>query len=372
MGGVEAVLRAHHARDADVGIESRFVAFWEKASPDWPRNAGMDFRRGMTVRKARRLVSEACREFEPEVSVHHTLWGQPYWGDLDPAPRRVLFLHSDVPGLAEKLASRMPGMDAVLAVSDALLDRAREAAPGWDSGRFSRIHYPVFGPAAPLQEREPVGERPIVIGYSGRLEREQKRVERFVELAARLDARRLRWRLEFLGDGKVRAALERALPDRSRVVFHGRQSGEAYWRIVDGWDAIAFTSDYEGTPIALLEAMSRGVVPLHPRIGSGGDGYAGRVDPGLVYPAGDMDALAESVAGLTGWDATRWADARSRARALMEPHAGGNYLRSFGEFVERVAAMPALERPLPRRWRFPADRLTFAQWEWIAGLRRRG
>jgi glycosyltransferase involved in cell wall biosynthesis len=370
LGGVEAVLRAHHERDAGTGIDPRFVAFWEPASPGWARCRFLGFERATRVRAARRRIAEAVAGFNPALSVHHTLWGQPYWGDLDPAPRRVLFLHSDVPGLSGKLAARMPGMDAVLAVSDTLLERAREAAPTWESGRLFRIHYPVFGPDSPPRGADgPVG-RAIVLGYAGRLSREQKRVERFVELAARLDARGIRWRLEFLGDGDERSALEAALPDRSRVTFHGRRSGEDYWRIVGGWDAIGFTSDYEGTPIALLEAMSRGVVPVHPRLGSGGDGYAARVDEGLVYSVGDMDGMAGAIGMLASWTGPRWDEARARARALMEPHEGRQYLRTFAAAVEAVVAMPARNKRPGRRWGFPADRLSFARWEWLAGLRR--
>jgi len=372
LGGVEAVLRAHHERDAGQDIDSRFVAFWEKPAEGWPRCRFLDFARSTSVRAARRRVADACAGFAPALSVHHTLWGQPYWGDLDPAPRRLLFLHSDVPGLAGRLAARMPGMDAVLAVSDALLSRAREAAPTWESDRFARIHYPVFAPGFARTEPGAPDGRRIVLGYAGRLSREQKRVERFVELAARLDARAIPWRLELLGDGEERAALEKALPDRARVVFHGRQSGDAYWRIVDGWDAIVFTSDYEGTPIALLEAMSRGVLPVHPRLGSGGDDYAARLDAALVYQPGDMEGMAGAIAEMAAWPAGRWMEARARAWALMAPHDGAAYLRAFRNHATAVVAMPVRHEPAARRWGFPADRLTFAQWEWIAGLRPGG
>lgn len=372
MGGVEAVLRAHHQRDAAAGMDSRFVAFWEPPAAGWERCRFLDFARGMRVRAARRRVAEACAGFDPAVSVHHTLWGQPYWGDLDPGRRRVLFLHSDIPGLDGRLAARLPSMDGVLAVSDALLAKAQAAAPGWEAARFCRIHYPVFAPAWPVPERPPAEGRELVLGYSGRLSREQKRVERLAELAPRLDALGLRWRLELLGDGEERASLEKALPDRSRVVFHGRRSGDEYWRIVDGWDAVVFTSDYEGTPIALLEAMTRGVLPVHPRIGSGGDAYAAAVDPVLAYEAGDMGAMAASVAALAGWPRERREAARATARRLMAPHAGDHYLAAFAAFARTAAGLPARDRTPGRRWGFPADCLTFGQWEWIAGLRRRG
>ncbi len=371
MGGVEAVLRAHHGHDGGSGMDSRFIALWEPAQEGWPRCRFLDFQKSMRVRTARGLVGDAWPGFTPGVAVHHTLWGQPYWQDLDQAPRRALFLHSDVPGLAERLVSRLPAMDAVLAVSDTLLERAREAAPSWGPERFQRIHYPVFGPVDPPAERGRPEGGPIVLGYAGRLVREQKRVERFVELAAALDRAGVAWRLEFLGDGEERTRLEAALPDRGRVIFHGRLQGEAYWKVIDRWDALVLVSDYEGTPIALLEAMTRGVVPLHPRLGSGGDAYATAVDPALVYAAGDIAALAKAVAGLAAWPTERWIAARRRSRELMTPHGGAAYLGAFRDFMGRVQSLPAPSRPAERRWKFPGDRLTFAQWEWLLDWRRR-
>jgi glycosyltransferase involved in cell wall biosynthesis len=165
-----------------------------------------------------------------------------------------------------------------------------------------------------------------------------------------LDTAGIDYQLEFLGDGPERSWLEGQLPDRQRFVFHGRKSGTEYWNILSSWDALLFVSDYEGTPIALLEAMAAGVVPVHPAIGSGGDRYAADVDPKLAYPAGDLSALAALITELAQWQAARIETVRRRAIDRVRGHTSAVYRATSAGFLRHIASQPALpRRPLPAR-----------------------
>lgn len=370
LGGVEAVLRFHHEQDAGLGMDSRFIALWEDSRDGFARTAFAAFSRHLSVRDARRRVAGAWPAFRPSTVVHHTTWGQAFLADLDGSARRVLFLHSDTPGLAHQLPARVPLMDGVIAVSDVLLDRARAAAPAWPSSRFLRIDYPIHPPAWLTGQKPRPPGAPLVLGYAGRLSTEQKRIERFIELSRHLSNARFPWRLEFLGDGPERGLLESALPDRAQHIFHGRRSGEDYWRIVDGWDAILFTSDFEGTPIALIEALATGAVPIHPAIGSGGDAYAREISPDLAYPAADIEAMARAIEVLAGWTPLQRDQAILRARAIAARHDARRYLTRFRDFLQEIETLPPLPKPAFRRWGFPLDRLSFGQFEWIARFRR--
>ena len=370
LGGVEAVLRFHHDHDAAHGMDSRFISFWEEAQPQFPRARFTSFERRLSVHEARRRVAGTWPGFNPDVILHHTTWGQPYLADLDGSARRVLFLHSDTPGLTAQLTARAPLMDGIVAVSDVLLDRARTAAPDWPAKRFLRVDYPIHPPDWLPAHRTRLPGSPLVLGYAGRLSAEQKRIERFLTLSQKLASAPFPWRIEFLGDGPQRAMLEQALPDRTRHVFHGRQSGDEYWRILQQWDAIVFTSDFEGTPIALIEAMAAGTVPIHPNLGSGGDAYARAIDPLLAYPAADIEGLAGAIGKLAHWDAARWDAAQRQARVLANRHDATTYLDRVAGFLGSIRQEVPREKPPLRRWRFPFDRITFAQWEWIAKWRR--
>lgn len=370
LGGVEAILRGHHQHDARFGIDSRFSVFWEPEHPGWPRAKFLDFQNGMTIRDARKRVKNAFPDFQPDIAIYHTVWGWPFFADLHGARKNILYLHSDTPGLAQQLNSRVWWADAFVCVSDTLIDRVKAARPGIPDDRFLRVDAAIEVPDGISAAPRPRG-RPFVIGFCGRIAKEQKRVDRFPELVAKLEARKIPFRLEFLGDGSERAWLEEALPDRSRCVFHGKKSGADYWRILNQWDSILFVSDYEGTPLALLEGMAAGAVPLHPDLGSGGDHYAQLAHPKLVYPPGDLDALVERIGWLASLDDSAFDALRAAAGKAITPHLGDTYRVKFTDFVRRINALPPLEkRPLPRRL-WPTDWLTFSMTARIGDFKKR-
>ena len=375
LGGVEAVLQFHHEADHLHGMSSRFISLWEPHHEGFPRARFLDFTSSLRIAHARRLMADAWPGFSPDIALHHTPWGQPFLLDLDHAARRVLMLHSDVPALRSLAARRLPFMDGAIGVSDVLVSKAKEAAPGWSPDRFLRIDYPVHPPAWLAQrprQRTPSERRELVLGFAGRLESAQKRVERFIELSQRLATLPIPWRIEFLGDGSLRPTLEAALPDRLSHRFLGRLSHDAYWRAVASWDAIVFTSDFEGTPIALIEAVTAGVVPFHPNLGCGGDDYSRLIDPGLVYAPGDMEALANSIAAFASWEPARHARAVESAKAVATRHDAHLYLRRMATFLSHVASLPSpAARPASPRWFFPLDRLRFSDIERLSALAKR-
>ena len=349
LGGVESVLRSHHETDADQGVDSRFLVFWEDPVPGWPRARFLGFRDTLSIRRARHRVAAAFPDWKPDVVVYHTTWGWPYFDDLFPPARRILYLHSDTPGLDEQLQTRGHWADGFACVNDRIAERVMHARPDLSPDRVLHVLYPIDPPPALPGPARPFGS-PLRLGFCGRLAHEQKRIDRIPELVSRLDAAGIDYRLEFLGDGPERSWLEGQLPDRKRFVFHGRKSGIEYWNILSSWDALLFVSDYEGTPIALLEAMAAGVIPIHPAIGSGGDRYAADVDPLLAYPAGDLTALAAVITELAQWPATRVETIRSRASDRVHGHASAVYRATFARFLRHIASQPPLpRRPLPRR-----------------------
>ena len=374
MGGLEAVLRRHHQEDARFDLDSRVVVYYESVTEGWPRARFLGFTDGTSISEARALQRNALADFEVDVAVYHTVWGIPYLADLDRSRRRVLMLHSDIPGLDRFLNSRLPWMDAVIAVSQTLLDRAAEAAPGLGFGP-ERLHLAPYPVNPPVQANPSRPDRnpatPLVIGYCGRLVREQKRVERLVELAAHLDRAGVAYRLELLGEGPERPALEAALPKRPGIVFHGRKSGTEYWDVLRSWDVMVFTSDYEGTPIALLEGLAAGVLPVHPELNCGGDHLASRVSPSLVFPAGDVRGAATALQHLASWPAGEWRQLRERAAAAVEPHLGDRYLTGISTFLKSLPRLPDRPKPPfpPRPW--PVDHLAFSTLDTISSLKRR-
>ena len=371
LGGVESVLKQHWEKDAAWDIDSHFLVYFEAAATAQERVhfLGLDSR--STIRGSRHQIAQIIAKIQPEVSVFHGMWGVPYLADLDQARRRILFLHGDVPRLEELVQSRGPWMDGVLCVSEPLRASVRRFLPGMDPARISFIPYPIRPPPEDAAAPRPAwGKAPLVLGFCARLLKEQKRVDRLPGLLRHLDAAKLEYRLEFLGDGPERHWLEQQFREDSRIKFHGRQSGRDYWRILSAWDAILFVSDYEGTPIALLEALSQGVIPIYPRIKSGGDAYTTFVSKELLYEPGDFPHVAAAISHLSRQSSTEMDALRNRCRESAAAHLGENYHQTFSNFLrktlsaERVASNTFPARP------FPIDLCSFASLEKLGAVRR--
>ncbi|MDO8943098.1 MAG: glycosyltransferase, partial [Desulfobacterales bacterium] len=165
-----------------------------------------------------------------------------------------------------------------------------------------------------------------------------------------------RW--EFLGTGPEQPALEGAMAAAGvNAHFYGVQSGDAYWNIVSDWDAIVFTSDFEGLPIAMLEAMIRGVIPVFPDVACGGRDYAHRVAPELVYAAADPAAAARVMEWLNGLGISGRRPLSARARDAAGPHGGDSYGRTVAHFARSLMDLPrvsasggAARRAHPGEW----------------------
>jgi glycosyltransferase involved in cell wall biosynthesis len=357
LGGVEAILRDHHQRDADAGLDSRFTIFWEPFHEGWPRTRFLDLNIHESIGSARRRFRQAHPGFSPDIALYHTLWGWPYFADIDAAARRVAYLHSDYPGLTGLLQDRLFHVDGVVAVSQPLLDRVRSIRPDLPAHRCLQVHATIHPPKRPPRQRQhPVGpDHPLVVGYCGRVVREQKRVDRWPEWVRKMREARIPFRFEILGEGPDSIGLFQSLEEVAPGLCHGhgRLTGDEYWNVIAGWDALAFVSDYEGTPLSLLEGMSMGVIPIHPHLGSGGDLTASQVHPQCVYPPGNLDSLVDACRWIASWDVATWKTLAQRCVQVVEPHLGSAYRSSLTAFLTRIRQEPALPgrptRPPPNR-----------------------
>lgn len=287
------------------------------------------------------------------------MWGLQFLADLMPTQRRVGLLHSDWTDLQPFLRSQRGLLDGMLCVSNALVDLVTECLPELaEANRIKIIPYPVDGlPEMPT--REPLASRPVVIGWVGRMQEEQKRVERLPALLKAFDEAQIDYRFELLGDGPREAWLRQQLPSE-RSVFRGRQTGDDYYSVLSGWDFITSVSDYEGLPISMLETFSAGVLPLCPAIGCGGDEYAGKLGADFVWNAFDYGQAAEQLKSHLAKPESALGQARQAARELTTQHSEAEYFRIFDEFVEHIANEPRVSREhLAKRPFYFSDQLPF-------------
>ena len=373
LGGVQSILKRHHTSDAKRGHEPGFVFAFESDDFDEPDITGLGFGGGHSIHSMRATFANHSRRFTDSVAICHNMWGLQFLADLMPAQRRVGLLHSDWPELRPHLESQRGLLDGVLCVSNALVDLVSGCLPDLaKANRVQLIPYPIDGLAA-MPERTPLAKRTVVIGWVGRMQTEQKRVERLPSLVKALESAGIDFRFELLGDGPRQTWLEQQLPS-GRTIFHGRKSGDDYASVLRGWDFITSVSDYEGLPISMLEAFSAGVLPLCPAIGSGGDEYSAKLGDEFVWDAFDFGQAAAKLKSILAKPESALGQARAEARALTERHSEAGYFRTFDEFVQRIADEPraAAERLANRPFYF-SDRLPFGLMTrlWPSGCTRR-
>ena len=97
--------------------------------------------------------------------------------------------------------------------------------------------------------------------FVGRLTYTQKRVDRVLKVWNLLNKEFPDWSLSIIGDGEDRHRLER-LSNKlklERINFVGQQDPQPYYKRAK---ILLLTSNYEGTPMVIPEAMSFGVIPV--------------------------------------------------------------------------------------------------------------
>lgn len=96
--------------------------------------------------------------------------------------------------------------------------------------------------------------------YVGRLS-QVKRVDRILRIWSNIERRYPDWRLTIVGDGEDRECLETLMLELhlNRVSFEGVQDPKCYYKRAS---ILLLTSEHEGFPLVLAEAMTHKVVPI--------------------------------------------------------------------------------------------------------------
>lgn len=335
-GGIET-LHTHHAR---LPGHQAFVSFFDRNPQLRERYYNLDATWRTPLAEMRRRFARIAALEPDSLVVYHNGWGLPLFHDLDRATRRVVFLHADPDYHLPEFPSWKGLVDGMAAVSPAVTEVWKNYFHGWASDRMTVCPLPIEEPASPARVGRKLGA-PLVLGYAGRLERGQKRIDLLPSLLAALDVENVPFRFEVLGDGSWADRLRRQLGDR--VLFHGWTDAPTYRRTLASWDAVIYFSENEGGPIALLEAMAAGVIPFYPvRGGSWADIYAPQIDPRCHYPPEDFRALARSLRELSAQSEESIQTLRAKTVALVQPHRGLNYRHLCEEFLVGITGQPRI------------------------------
>jgi len=176
-------------------------------------------------------------------------------------------LHSEIAAnhIYGKWSLRLPGH----LIANSELARERAVRKGIRAERIDFVKNVVEAEIG-NENPKPFGKKSLNILFAGRLEK-QKRPELFIELASRLRQSMPDAKLNFqiVGDGSLRPTLERLASNlgmnNGEISFLGVQRAMA--DIYRQTDVLVLTSEHEGTPNVILEAMTYGVPVVATKVG---------------------------------------------------------------------------------------------------------
>jgi glycosyltransferase involved in cell wall biosynthesis len=229
-----------------------------------------------------------------------------------------------------------PGVDRWIVLSESnreLLARSRTTGddaisvvhPGLPVDRFHEL--PNRAVAA---EGLGIDPRSLIVGTIGRLSA-QKRHDVLIDAAERAATQVAALKLVIVGDGELsgvtRRLAEGDLP--GQVVFTGQRADAI--QLLPAFDVFAMSSDFEGLPFALLEAMGSGRAIVTTDVQGAGEAVRHERE-GLLVPRRDPEALAAAIVRL------------ARDRNLADQLAQAARERFLAEFtadvmVERTEAL---------------------------------
>jgi len=236
-----------------------------------------------------------------------------------------------------RLACRFtyPLADALMVQTQAVA--TKYASSSWDLRRVRVIPNPISRQMLDLQHHDSVDGRKRLIAV-GRLD-EGKQFGMLIKVFASLSRRHTNWSFRIFGEGPLRPVLQQqisALGLTGRVELPGRTMsiGE---ELVEA-DAFVLTSNYEGFPNALLEAMAVGLPCVTYDCPSGPREMSMEGKVAILVPLNDEQALGLALQRLMLDADLRQALGSSARASVIERFALDKVLEQWDSLFEEVGA----------------------------------
>jgi glycosyltransferase involved in cell wall biosynthesis len=225
----------------------------------------------------------------------------------------VLILHGDDDyyyGLAQRHDAVI---HAYVAASRRMYTRLLELLPH----RASTIFHLPYGIPVPPRVRRSVNE-PLRLIFAGRIER-AKGVMDLPAIDAGLRARGVARTWTVAGGGPDEARLREAWSGAPGVAFTGTLTQDATVDLLADHDVFVLPTRSEGFPLALLETMGTGTVPVVSNVVSGIPDLVEEGVTGLRPPIGDVGGFVAAIEHLAT-DRAALEQMSARCRHLIETH----------------------------------------------------
>jgi glycosyltransferase involved in cell wall biosynthesis len=299
LGGVERFCFDLAKNMVKWGIKASYVGFQYETHSMMDNTLpyyGIDNRDGyflldcmefMIESKAKYIIANYSLEFMQAASIVKKHY--------NPSLKIVGIIHCEDEIPFQQYRSRWDDIDLVWAISSRIEKRLLEC--GVSKEKINKLTWHIQVP--PMEKREYSKEgTPIKVGYAGRIEKEQKRMDYIVPIAMALKKKNVKFKLQIAGTGAYEEELKK------QILSHGlNQEIELlglveHDKILDFWlkqDVCLSCSDFEGHSITHSEAIAVGAVPVLTNT-SGAEDDVIDGETGYIVDIGDFEAIADKIA----------------------------------------------------------------------------
>ncbi|MEW6320191.1 MAG: glycosyltransferase family 4 protein [Acidobacteriota bacterium] len=262
----------------------------------------------------------------------------------DPGRMVVQILHGDHDYYYDLAERHQAVIDVFVAYGRTMFETLRRRMP---DRRDDILHLP-YGIPLPARARA-AAPGPLRLLFSGRLEHGQKGVLDLPRIDAALAARAVPRAWTIIGDGPDAERLREAWPAATPAEWLGARGHDEVLARLPDFDVFVLPTRAEGFPVALVEAMAAGLVPVVSDITGGvpevvdeTTGYR----PAVGDVAGFADAIAALAADRARLDAMSRAARAAVARRFDARARAADYEALFRQWRERRRPRPSTV-PLP-------------------------
>jgi glycosyltransferase involved in cell wall biosynthesis len=245
----------------------------------------------------------------------------------------VGIVHSDDPQHYEHLARLGQYWNAVVAVSPAIASESLRVVPSL-APRLRVIPYGA-STATVFPDRSYAAKQPLRAIYAGRLDQPQKRVLDLVAIVKAAVDLDVPIHLTIAGGGHSERQLRAAFTGHS-VEFLGTLESEVLTEVLARQDVFLLTSEFEGLPMAVIEAMGQGCIPLVTDLRSGIPELVEDAVDGFRIPVGNIQGFAKRLAELYRDPALRRQMAEAAYTKARAGYRTDQMVQSYIELFETV------------------------------------
>ena len=244
----------------------------------------------------------------------------------------IYMLHGDIEYYYDLAVRHDPIVHAFIAYSRRMYDELIARLPH----RADAIFHLPYGIPLPAAVRR-AADGPLRAVYAGRFEQQQKGIFDLPDIDRALQAMGVTVAWTMAGTGPDEDELKRRWAFNPGVRWMGALTNAALLEMYAQQDVFVLPTRFEGFPVALVEAMAAGLVPIVSDIASGVPDIVDAGVSGERPPVADVRAFAEAIARLD----------RDRARLDAWSAAARHAVATRFDIRDRVADYQALYA----RWR---------------------